>query len=167
MIRKIAFLVVMMIGAGGMPAQAEHHSAFDKMKQMEGTWEGKLTRVTGEVVDTRSEFRLIADGNTMVETLIEDGVEMLTTYTENDGDLVVKHYCSLGTEPEFRVRSEAEDQVALQLIPDSGYHAEHHSFVAAMTYNLGAVGDGAVVVDTIIMNQGATEGGTAVIRRVQ
>ena len=167
MIRKIAFLVVMMIGAGWMPAQAEHHSAFDKMKQMEGTWEGKLTRVTGEVVDTRSEFRLIADGNTMVETLIEDGVEMLTTYTESDGDLVVKHYCSLGSEPEFRVTSEAEDQVALQLIPDSGYHAEHHSFVAAMTYNLGAVGDGAVVVDTIIMNQGATEGGTAVIRRVQ
>ena len=57
--------------------------------------------------------------------------------------------------------------MALQLIPNSGYHAEHHSFVAAMTYNLGAVGDGAVVVDTIIMNQGATEGGTAVIRRVQ
>ena len=105
MIRKIAFLVVMMSAAGMMPAQAEHHSAFDKMKQMEGTWEGKLTRVTGEVVDTRSEFRLIADGNTMVETLIEDGVEMLTTYTENDGDLVVKHYCSLGTEPEFRVTS--------------------------------------------------------------
>ena len=167
MIRKIAFLVVMMIGAGWMPAQAEHHSAFDKMKQMEGTWEGKLTRVTGEVVDTRSEFRLIADGNTMVETLIEDGVEMLTTYTENEGDLVVKHYCSLGTEPEFRVTSEAEDQVALQLIPESGYHADHHSFVAAMTYNLGAVADGSVVVESIIMNQGATEGGRAVIRRVQ
>ncbi|MBT3461244.1 MAG: hypothetical protein HN453_03650, partial [Gammaproteobacteria bacterium] len=49
MIRKIAFLVVMMSAAGMMPAQAEHHSAFDKMKQMEGTWEGKLTRVTGEV----------------------------------------------------------------------------------------------------------------------
>ena len=167
MIRKIGFLVVMMIAAGLMPALAEHHSAFDKMKQMEGTWEGKLTRVTGEVVDTRSEFRLIADGNTMVETLIEDGVEMLTTYTESDGDLVVKHYCSLGTEPEFRVTSEAESHVALQLIPESGYHADHHSFVAAMTYNLGAVGDGAVVVDTIIMNQGATEGGRAVIRRVQ
>ena len=74
----------------------------------------------------------------MVETLIEDGVEMLTTYTEHDGDLVVKHYCSLGTEPEFRVASESEDQVALKLIPDSGYHAEHYSFVAAMTYNLGA-----------------------------
>ena len=167
MIPKIGFLIVMMSGVGSTPALAEHHSAFDKMKQMVGTWEGKLTRVTGEVVDTRSEFRLISGGNTMVETLIEDGVEMLTTYTEHDGDLVVKHYCSLGTEPEFRVTSEAEDQVALQLIPDSGYHAEHHSFVAAMTYNLGAVGNGAVVVDSIIMNQGVTEGGTAVIRRVQ
>ena len=88
MIRKIGFLVVMMSGVGSTPALAEHHSAFDKMKQMVGTWEGKLTRVTGEVVDTRSEFRLISGGNTMVETLIEDGVEMLTTYTEHEGDLV-------------------------------------------------------------------------------
>ena len=54
----------------------------------------------------------------MVETLIEDGVEMLTTDTEHDGDLVVKHYCALGTEPEFRVASESEDQVALKLIPN-------------------------------------------------
>ena len=167
MIRKIGLLIVVMGGAGLLPALAEHHSAFDKMKQMEGIWEGKLTRVTGEVVDTRSEFRLIAGGNTMVETLIEDGVEMLTTYTEKEGDLVVKHYCSLGTEPEFRVATESEDQVALRLIPDSGYHAEHHSFVAAMTYNLGSAAEGSVVVDSIIMNQGATEGGTAVIRRVQ
>ena len=118
MIPKIGFLIVMMSGVGSTPALAEHHSAFDKMKQMVGAWEGKLTRVTGEAVDTRSEFRLISGGNTMVETLIEDGVEMLTTYTEHDGDLVVKHYCALGTEPEFRVASESEDQVALKLIPD-------------------------------------------------
>lgn len=157
----------MMNGGGSMPALAEHHSAFDKMEQMVRTWEGKLTRVTGEGVDTLSEFRLIASGNTMVETLIDDGVEMLTTYTENDGDVVLKHYCSLGTEPEFRVASESEDQVALKLIPNSGYHAEHHSFVAAMTYNLGAANEGSVVVDSIILNQSAAEGGSAVIRRVQ
>ena len=48
----------------------------------------------------------------MVETLIEDGVEMLTTDTEHEGDLVVQYYCSLGTEPEFRVASESEHQVA-------------------------------------------------------
>ena len=48
MIRKIGLLIVVMGGAGLMPALAEHHSAFDKMKQMEGIWEGKLTRVTGD-----------------------------------------------------------------------------------------------------------------------
>lgn len=167
MIQKMCRLVVVMGFMGSMSAMAEHHSAFDKMKTMVGTWEGKLTRVTGDVVDTRSEFRLIADGNTMIETLIEDGAEMLTTYTEFEGDLVVKHYCSLGTEPEFRVASESDDQVALQLNKDSGLHAEHHSFVAAMTYNLAEVDNGSVVVDSIIMNQGATVGGTAVIRRVK
>ena len=49
---------------------------------MVGAWQGELTRSTGEVVETRSEFRLISDGNTLVETLIEDGVEMLTTAFE-------------------------------------------------------------------------------------
>ena len=48
----------------------------------------------------------------MVETLIEDGVEMLTTDTEHEGDLVVQYYCSLGTGPDFRVASESEHQVA-------------------------------------------------------
>ena len=167
MIKKMLILIVIIGFIATVPAAAEHHSAFDKMKQMVGTWEGKLTRVTGEVVDTRSEFRLISGGNTMTEKLVEDGVEMLPTYTEHEGELVVKHYCSLGTEPEFRVASASDDEVALQLIADSGYHAAHHSFVAAMTYNLAEVSQGSVVVDSIIMNQGATEGGSAIISRVE
>jgi len=145
--------------------QAEDVSAFEQMKTMVGSWQGELTRSTGEVVDTRSEFRLISDGNTMVETLVEDGVEMLTTYSEKDGELVVKHYCSLGTEPEFSAVQEAGDQVVLTLAEDSGYHAEHHSFVASMTYNLADADSGSVVVDSVIMAEGETQTGRAVIHR--
>ena len=146
-------------------AQAETASAFEQMKKMVGAWQGKLTRSTGEVVETRSEFRLISDGNTLVETLIEDGVEMLTTYSEKDGALVVKHYCALGTEPEFSAVQPSGDQVVLKLNEDSGYHAEHHSFVAAMTYNLSEADSGSVVVDSIIMADGETQTGRAVIQR--
>ena len=40
----------------------------------------------------------------ITERLIEDGVEMLTTYSDDkDGNLVVKHYCALGTQPVLRL----------------------------------------------------------------
>ena len=48
MIKKMLILIVIIGFIATVPAAAEHHSAFDKMKQMVGAWEGKLTRVTGE-----------------------------------------------------------------------------------------------------------------------
>ena len=35
---------------------------------------------------------------------------MLTTYSDDNGELVVRHYCGLGTEPVFSV-SELSDKV--------------------------------------------------------
>jgi len=147
-------------------ASADDQLAFAQMKQMEGSWAGMLTRSTGEVVETRSTFRLISDGNTMVETLVEDGVEMLTTYSEQDGQLKVTHYCSLGTEPEFTA-SIAGESVDLTLAADTGLHAEHHNYVASMNYNLSDVDSGSVVVSSTIMNGGAMESNRAVISRVE
>ena len=165
--RMFIQLVTLGFGLVGQMALADHHSAFDQMKQMAGSWEGTLTRSTGEVVETRSNFRLISDGNTMVETLIEDGVEMLTTYSEQDGTLKVTHYCSLGTEPEFKVASNTAGSVDLQLVADSGLHAEHHNFVASMNYDLSNIAAGSVVVSNTAMNGGTLESGRAVIKRVK
>ena len=165
--RMFIQLVTLGFGLVGQMALADHHSAFDQMKQMAGSWEGTLTRSTGEVVETRSNFRLISDGNTMVETLIEDGVEMLTTYSEQDGALKVTHYCSLGTEPEFKVAGNTAGSVDLQLVADSGLHAEHHNFVASMNYDLSNIAAGSVVVSNTAMNGGTLESGRAVIRRVK
>ena len=44
------------------------------------------------------EFALTSGGNTITETLVEDRLQMLTTYSDDDGKLVVRHYCGLGTE---------------------------------------------------------------------
>ena len=54
--------------------------AFEQIKKMLGKWEGKLYQQSGAVVDTFSEFKLVSNGNTIVEKLVEDGVEMMTTY---------------------------------------------------------------------------------------
>ena len=78
--------------------------AFEQVREKLGKWEGTMTQgLTGAVFDVSYEFRLTSGGNTITETLVEDGVEMLTTYSDDDGKLVVKHYCGLGTEPIFEV----------------------------------------------------------------
>ena len=120
-------------------AFAEDQSAFAQMKQMEGSWEGMLTRSTGEVVETRSTFRLISDGNTMVETLVEDGVEMLTTYSEQDGAAKSEALLLFGYGARiYRLRLRRV-QSTCNWQRTTGLHAEHHNYVASMNYNLADV----------------------------
>ena len=57
-----------------------HSDAFNHIKKMVGEWKGKLHQPNGTIVDTYSNFKLVSNGNTIIETLIEDGVEMVTTY---------------------------------------------------------------------------------------
>ena len=45
--------------------------------------------LTGAVIDVSYEWKLTSGGNTITETLVEDGVEMLTTYSDDNGELVV------------------------------------------------------------------------------
>ena len=81
------------IGEVTMPA-VESSAAFKQVEKKLGKWEGKMTQgLTGAVIDVSYEWKLTSGGNTITETLVEDGVEMLTTYSDDNGELVVKHYC--------------------------------------------------------------------------
>ena len=42
-------------------------------------WKGKLTQDSGNVINASYHFKLVSNGNTIREELIEDGVEMFTT----------------------------------------------------------------------------------------
>ena len=102
--------------------EVNNSKAFEQIKKMLGKWEGKLYQQSGAVVDTSSEFKLVSNGNTIVEKLVEDGVEMMTTYSDKDGELVIKHYCALGTEPMFTVDKLSENSIQLKSDPVSYTH---------------------------------------------
>ena len=83
----------------------------EQVKKKIGKWEGTMVQgIDGNVINASYEFRLTSGGNTIGGNLVEDGVEMLTTYSDDDGQLVIRHYCGLGTEPVFSV-SELTDKV--------------------------------------------------------
>jgi len=110
--------------------------AFEQVRKKLGKWEGTMTQgLTGAVFDVSYEFELTSGGNTITETLVEDGVQMLTTYSDDDGKLVIKHYCGLGTEPIFEVDELTGKMMSIKLDKSkTNLHAEHESFVTNMKW---------------------------------
>ena len=62
--------------------EVTHSKAFQFIKDnMLGKWEGTLTQHSGNVIEASYNFKLLSNGNTIREDLVEDGVEMFTTYS--------------------------------------------------------------------------------------
>ena len=139
---------------------------FEQVREKIGKWEGKMTQgLSGEVFDVTYDFKLTSGGNTITETIVEDGVEMLTTYSDENGELVVRHYCALGTEPVFKVNEVSEDVVAIELDKSrTSLHAEHHSFVTTMSWTLTA--KDAMTFENTVMLDGELTKNKAELRRV-
>ena len=156
------------IGEVTMPA-VENSAAFKQVEKKLGKWEGKMTQgATGAVIDVSYEWRLTSGGNTITETLVEDGVEMLTTYSDDNGELVVKHYCALGTQPVFSVSSVSDTELALALDESANdLHAEHESFVTSMKWTMQDDNSNAMLFTNTIMLDGELTENSAQLTRVE
>jgi len=159
---KFGFFASLGLFSAGVFAQDS--SEFSFFKSMEGKWEGVQTRDTGEVVKTESEFIILSDGNTVLERLVEDGMPMMTTYSEEDGVLVVKHYCSLGTEPEFEATLTGDDNLSLSLSAMSNYVPGEANFVNSISYE--KVSSSEYIVAAQASVEGAIQSNRTVLRRV-
>ena len=113
-------------------------AAFEQVRKKLGKWEGTMVQgLNGAVIDVSYEFALTSGGNTITETLLEDGVQMLTTYSDDDGELVIRHYCGLGTEPVFEVESLSPNTMMFKLDKSkTDLHSEHESFVTNMKWTM-------------------------------
>ena len=156
------------IGEVTMPA-VENSAAFKQVEKKLGKWEGKMTQgATGAIIDVSYEWRLTSGGNTITETLVEDGVEMLTTYSDDNGELVVKHYCALGTQPVFSVSSVSDTELALALDESANdLHAEHESFVTSMKWTMQDDNSNAMLFTNTIMLDGELTENSAQLTRVE
>jgi len=148
-------------------ANSQESEAFNQMKKMLGTWEGSISVSDGTVLETTSEFKLISGGSTIIENVVEDGVEMATTYSDKDGELVVKHYCALGTEPIFEASSVSRSGLSLTLISNTGYTEGQDDFVTSITYqNMQSNPDSVIVLSTVSQQAGVVSR-RAMLSRVQ
>ena len=147
-------------------ASGEKSAAFEQVRKKLGKWEGTMTQgATGAVFDVSYEFKLTSGGNTITETLIEDGVEMLTTYSDDNGELVVRHYCGLGTEPVFAVSNLSDKAMSIKLDNSKAdLHAEHESFVTGMKWTMNS--QNSITFENTVMLDGELTKNKAQIKRV-
>ena len=140
--------------------------AFEKVREKLGKWKGTMVQgIDGNVIDVSYEFALTSGGNTITETLIEDGVKMLTTYSDDNGQLVVKHYCGLGTEPVFMVDQMSDNVFSIKLDKfKSDLHAEHESFVTNMKWTTNS--NDSLTFENIVMLDGKPTRNKAELERV-
>jgi hypothetical protein len=89
----VAFCVAAVSAAG--PAT----SGFQKLQSLAGRWEGKDDE--GKAVKT--EFKLVAGGTAVLETLAASGMEeMLTVYSMDGESILLTHYCPTNNQPRMR-----------------------------------------------------------------
>jgi len=141
-------------------------AAFEQVKKKLGKWEGTMVQgLNGAVIDVSYEFAMTSGGNTITETLVEDGVQMLTTYSDDDGELVIRHYCGLGTEPVFKVENLSTKGMSIILDQSKAdLHAEHESFVTNMKWIMNS--KDSITFENIVMLDGESTNNVAQLKRV-
>ena len=140
--------------------------AFEQVKKKLGKWEGTMVQgLNGAVIDVSYEFALTSGGNTITETLLEDGVQMLTTYSDDDGELVIRHYCGLGTEPVFEVETLSPDTMTFKLDKSKAdLHADHESFVTSMKWVMNS--NDSITFQNTVMLDGSPTTNVAELKRI-
>ena len=140
--------------------------AFEQVKKKLGKWEGTMVQgLNGAIIDVSYVFALTSGGNTITETLVEDGVQMLTTYSDDDGELVIRHYCGLGTEPVFKVKTLSASTMSFELDKEKAdLHADHESFVIGMKWIMNDVNS--ITFENSVMLDGSLTTNIAELQRV-
>ena len=96
---KAVFLMALLAGPT-LFAQSGSQKSFEKLKSLEGVWEGKAPN--GEAV--RVSYRLTANGSALMSE-IESEHNMITMFHMDADRLLMTHYCAAGNQPRMKATS--------------------------------------------------------------
>jgi len=98
---------------GGDQPEGNTNPAFDRMKSLEGTWEGSGPKG----MNVRVTYRVVSEGSAMLETIDHSGMEgaMVTLYHLDGDKLMMTHYCSAGNQPRMRMTKSTPASIAFAM----------------------------------------------------
>jgi hypothetical protein len=84
--------------AAAVCGAAPGNTAWEEMKTLVGTWEGREGDQRVSVT-----YTLVSNGTSLMESLSgEHDVNMITMYTPDADSVVATHYCAIGNQPRMR-----------------------------------------------------------------
>jgi hypothetical protein len=89
------------------PTGAEARAAFERIKSLAGSWEGRSTKGWQETL----RYQVIAGGSAVLETSFEahPGEEMATVFHMDGDRLVLTHYCVAKNQPRLEATSISDE----------------------------------------------------------
>ena len=141
---RMAFTVVLALAATAALAQSNAQKTFDKLKSLNGTWEGKASNGQTVQVDNRT-----TSGGSAIMSEIK-GYEDMVSMIHMDGDRVLMtHYCGAGNQPRFTASLSPDGKIVtfdyldatnlsaqpahmqhvVFTVPDANHHSEDWTFV--------------------------------------
>ena len=131
----------------------ETSDAFNKLKDLLGDWEGKLEKSTGEVLDLKLSYTLVSNDSVIIESALEGGVPMITTYTDRFGKLTATHYCALGNQPMFTLAALTDTAIDFDFDPVCGLKEGEHKFVKDWKINHDPKNANVLVTEYLLINE--------------
>ncbi len=105
----------------------------EQMKSLSGTWTGTGI-MHGQENPVTVEYKTTSNGTAVLETSFPGTPhEMVSVYYEEDGKLVMRHYCSLNNQPVMAMKNSSDNSIELDLVSatnmDASKDMHMHSLV--------------------------------------
>lgn len=139
---KTAFFTLLLIAGTAFAGPDHQHPApkiapaFENMKTLVGTWEGKST-MNGKEMPMKVVYELTSGGTAIVETL-NPGTphEMLTVYSTRGDKVQATHYCMVGNQPEFKLKKAENNSFTFELDGTKGLNNKKEMHMHGVTLSV-------------------------------
>jgi len=129
-----ALSVAVVYATGDKPLPVIKSSTeLEQMKSLSGKWVGPnaMNKDGGQI---SVEYHVIANGSAVEEKLFpETPHSMVSVYYDNDGKMMMTHYCAMGNRPEMKVTKATKDEIDLSFVPTPGIDASKDAYMNALS----------------------------------
>ena len=135
--------VIGLLAIGSLPAAEQGYKpyvgseAFERMKNLAGSWESSMDKGQGPVKMIAS-YRITAGGSAIVETVFEGTPqEMVTVYYDNPNrQLNMTHYCMLSNHPQMALQGMKGNELAFDLTKTADIDAAKDNHMHSLTITI-------------------------------
>lgn len=122
-------MLVMLLASLSFVKAHEHHMnmmqkpspAFEKIKQLVGTWNGSSEMMGGKMTDFTVSYELTAGGTAVLEReFVGTPHEMVTLYYPEGNHVALTHYCMLGNRPHMILTKISGNTLSFEMKGNSG-----------------------------------------------